>query len=267
MIFLSRIKDLVERLDVSEPRIAVFGDSHSVALLRAQQYSKRTHQYEHIRVSRLRKEKDGKPVGDTSLADFCREIREFDSRDLVFSAVGGNQYAMVSTVRPAVDYDFLETPADEISDGAQLVPFRALAGFIESGIRETIGPVLREIRSSTEARVFHLVPPPPKQDNEFVAAHSEGYFAREGLQDFGPTRPDLRLKCWKVQLSCLKSLCAELAIGLVTPPEKCVTPEGYLEPTCYAKDVTHANRRYGEAVLRQILKLSTAGSLRKVKSR
>jgi len=267
MIFLSRIRDLAERLDARGPRIAVFGDSHSVALLRAKQYSKRTHEYEQIRVNRLRKAKDGKTVGDMSLADFCREIREFDPRDFVFSTVGGNQYAMVSTVRPAVDYDFMETSADEIIESAQLVPFRALAGFIESGVRETVGPVLREIRSSTEANVFHLAPPPPKQDNEFVAAHSEGYFAREGLQDFGPTRPALRLKCWKVQLRCLKSLCTELDIGLVMPPEKCVTPNGYLVPSCYANDVTHANRRYGEAVFRQILKLTTAGGFRKVKSR
>ena len=266
MIFLSRIKELVDRFETRGPRIAVFGDSHSVALLRAQQYSKRTHEYEHVRVSRLRKRKGGKDVGDTSLSDFCREIREFGPRDFVFSVVGGNQYAIVSTVRPSIDYDFLESPDDQISDNVQLVPFRTLASFIESGIRETVGPVLREIRSSTEAKVFHLVPPPPKQDNAFVAAHSEGYFAREGLQDFGPTRPDLRLKCWKVQLRCLRVLCDELGIALVMPPEKAVTPEGYLEPSCYAKDVTHANRRYGEAVLRQIVGLTGTGQ-RRMKSR
>mgnify|MGYP003575138715 CR=1 FL=1 len=267
MILLSRIKGLITSPQARAPRIAVFGDSHSVALLRAQQYSKRTHEYEHIRVSRLRKDKNGKAVGDISLADFCRDIREFAESDFVFSAVGGNQYAIVSTVRPAIDYDFMLSPVDQLNDGAQLVPFRALAAFIDSGIRETVGPVLREIRSSTAATVIHLAPPPPKQDNEFVAAHSEGYFAREGLQDFGPTRPELRLKCWNVQLNCLRSLCNELGIGLALPPRKTVTPHGYLDPGCYAKDVTHANRRYGEAVLRQILSLTGAASHGKVKSR
>ena len=267
MIFLSRIKSLVEGLEPREPRITVFGDSHSVALQRAQQYTKRSHEYDHIDVRRLRKDKEGKAVGDTSLAEFCRQIGEFDDRDFVFSAVGGNQYAIVSTVQPEVDYDFLEASSDELTSGAQLVPFRAVATFIESGIRETVGPVLHEIRSSTVAKVFHLVPPPPKQDNAFVASQAEGYFARAGLKELGPTRPDLRLKCWNVQLECLAKLCEEMDIGLVMPPSKTVTSEGYLEPNCYAKDVTHANRRYGEAVLKQVMKLAEGGRLREVKSR
>ena len=267
MIFLSRIKSLVEGLEPREPRITVFGDSHSVALQRAQQYTKRSHEYDHIDVRRLRKDKEGKAVGDTSLAEFCRQIGEFDDRDFVFSAVGGNQYAIVSTVQPEVDYDFLEASSDELTSGAQLVPFRAVATFIESGIRETVGPVLHEIRSSTVAKVFHLVPPPPKQDNAFVASQAEGYFARAGLKELGPTRPDLRLKCWKVQLECLARLCEEMDVELVMPPHKTVTSEGYLEPSCYANDVTHANRRYGEAVLKQVMKLAEGGRLREVKSR
>lgn len=259
MIALSKIKDLVSGGDPSSaPRISVFGDSHTVALRRAQQYS-RSPRYEQVRVNRIRKEKDGKLVGDSSLADFCREIRGFGPDDIVCSAVGGNQYAIVSTVRSIVDYDFLASPDDELHANTQMVPRRVLQGYLESGIRETIGPVLREISKSTSARVFHLIPPPPKQDNEFIAAHAEGYFADVGLQDFGPTRPDLRLKCWKMQLAALVALCRELAIGLIMPPPKAVTLEGYLSPEYYAKDVTHANRRYGAAVIEQILEIAGQG--------
>lgn len=259
MKILSRIRTLVGKNETSEPRIAVFGDSHTVALLRAQQYSKRTHEYEHIKVSRLRKRKGGKSVGDASLQEFCWEISDFGPEDLVFSAIGGNQYAIVSTVRSTVDYDFLSSASDDaFNSAAQLVPLRALASFIEVGVRETIGPVLKEIRSSTQAKVFHLAPPPPKQDNEFIVAHAEGYFTKEGLQDLGPTRPELRLKCWRLQLDILAELCKELRIRLVMPPERTITADGYLDPICYANDVTHANRRYGEAVCRQIIRISKA---------
>jgi hypothetical protein len=260
MIALSRIKDLMGGPEASTgPRISIFGDSHSVALLRAQQYlaAKRAYDYGNVRVNRLRKDKNGKAVGDTSLADFCREVREFGPNDFVFSAVGGNQYAIVSTVRPLIEYDILSSPTDEIL--GEMVPFRAMASFIDSGIRETVGPVLREIRKATEATLVHLVPPPPKQDNAFIAAHAEGYFASEGLQDLGPSRPELRLKCWKMQLGSLAALCDELGIDLLMPPEKTVTADGFLEPSCYAKDVTHANRRYGEAVFRQILEVTGTG--------
>lgn len=259
MRFATRIRSLVGTPEGErEPRIAAFGDSHSAALKRASDFARRKHAYEHIRVVRLRKEKNGKSIGDAELSDFCREISRFGPSDFVFSLVGGNQYAVVSTVRGTLEYDFLTSPGDEelASDHGEIVPFRAIAGYIRDGVRGTIGPVLQQIRQSTAAKVFHVAPPPPKADNAFITRHFEGRFADDGLQDLGATRPELRLKCWNVQLQFLRELCKELEVGLLTPPAKAVTPEGYLKPSCYANDVTHANRRYGELVLRQISKVT-----------
>ena len=245
----------------SAPRIAVFGDSHTAALQSAKEFPERNHVYEHVQIYRVLKEKEGKSVGDTTLSEFCEMIGGFSKGDFVFSAVGGNQYAVVSTVRSAVEYDFLMSADDEdfARDGAAIIPFRALAGHIEKGIRGTVGPVLREIRASTNARVLHLAPPPPKEDNQFITTHFESRFAKQGIADFGPTRPGLRLKCWKVQLDRLARLCQELGVELVMPPWRTMTPEGYLSKRCYAKDVTHGNRRYGEYVLKDILQLTGTG--------
>jgi hypothetical protein len=244
------------------PRIAVFGDSHTAALIGAKEFPNRRDLYDHIRVCRLLKEKDGKVVGDTTLEDFCAEIRNYSAQDLVFSAIGGNQYAVVSTVRNPIEYDFLR-PSEErfrLADGVALVPYRAIGGYIEKGVRGTMGPILKQIRAATGARVFHVAPPPPKQDNDFIATHFESRFAGQGIVDLGPTRPSLRLKCWKLQLHYLAELCAELGIGLVSPPKKGVTAKSFLDPRCYAKDVTHANRRYGEFVLKQMLELAGASA-------
>jgi hypothetical protein len=60
-------------------------------------------------------------------------------------------------------------------------------------------------------------------------------------------------------LQGLAKLCDELGIALVRPPKHGVTPKGFLAPLCYAKDVTHANRRYGEFVLKQMLDLAGTG--------
>ena len=262
MNVLSRLFRKVELPLATEPagapRIAVFGDSHTAALQSAKEFPERSHVYEHVQIYRVLKEKDGKSVGDTTFTEFCQMIGEYSAGDFVFSAVGGNQYAVVSTVRSPVEYDFLTSPGDEdlVRDGAAIIPFRALAGHIEKGIRGTVGPVLREIRASTKARVLHLAPPPPKEDNQFIATHFESRFAKQGIADFGPTRPGLRLKCWKVQMDRLAMLCEELGVELVMPPWRTVTPEGYLTKRCYAKDVTHGNRRYGEYVLKDILQLT-----------
>jgi hypothetical protein len=243
---------------LGRPRIAVFGDSHTAALQSAKEFPDRSHVYEHVRLYRVLKEKDGRAIGDTTLGKFCQVIRGYSASDFVFSAVGGNQYAVVSTVRSPVEYDFLTSPEDEdfAGEGAAIIPFRALAGHIEKGIRGTVGPVLREIRAATTARVFHLAPPPPKKDNEFIARHFESRFANQGIADLGPTRPELRLKCWKVQLDRLAKLCEELGVELVMPPWRAMTPDGYLGQRCYAKDVTHGNRRYGEYVLKDILEIT-----------
>ena len=240
------------------PRIALFGDSHTAAIQAAKDYPDRRHVYEHVRIHRLRKIKNGKDVGDTDLTEFCEIIRNFAEDDFVFSAVGGNQYAVVSTVQSPIDYDVLTSPDDgELSSpDLTLVPFRALVGHIERGIRGSLGPVLREIRNSTRAQVIHLAPPPPKKSNDFIARHFESRFAKQGLGDLGPTRPELRLKCWRLQNDALSALCAEIGVVLVEPPWRTVTPEGYLSERCYAKDVTHGNRRYGEYVLKDILMMT-----------
>ncbi len=98
---------------VRAPRVAVFGDSHTAALQSAKEFPKRNHVYEHVRIYRVLKNKNGRAVGDTTLAEFCQAIRGYSESDFVFSAVGGNQYAVVSTVRSPVEYDFLTSPEDE----------------------------------------------------------------------------------------------------------------------------------------------------------
>jgi hypothetical protein len=264
MSLFAQLKTVLGARDSADgPNIAVFGDSHTYALLRGAEAADRRHLYDHIRIWRLRKQKNGKVVGDADLSRFCREIRNYKDTDFVFSMVGGNQYAVISTVQEPVDYDFLSSPTDDdwASDNAQLVPFRAIAALIDSGVRGTMGPVLREIRQSTRAQVFHLAPPPPKQDNAYIARHFEGRFAEAGIDELGPTRPELRFKCWRVQYECLSRLCKELDIVLIAPPGKSRTDkgEGFLAPPYYAKDVTHGNRHYGELVLKQILKITRTG--------
>lgn len=260
MSYLDKVKTWLGATDESKsgPRIAMFGDSHTAALQRAQEFPNRADLYQHINIVRVRKSKGPKKVGDVNLEDFCRKISRFDENDFVFSVVGGNQYAVFSTIQSPTDFDFVSGPADDdiASDRAQLVPMRAIAGYIEGGIRGNDGPVLEAIRRATSARVIHLLPPPPKEDNAFISQYFETRFAGEGIDEFGPSKPRLRLKAWKVQADCLQQLCRELGVECLPPPANAVTKEGFLQPQCYAKDVTHANRRYGEMVLKQILEIT-----------
>ena len=62
----------------------VFGDSHTAALLRAQEFPDRGEYYKHIGIVRLRKEKGEKRVGDVDLERFCASIGRLSERDFVF---------------------------------------------------------------------------------------------------------------------------------------------------------------------------------------
>src|SRR5262245_28363738 len=100
MSYLQHLKDWLGILPESDgPRIVVIGDSHTAALLRAREFEQRAEIYQHIDIVRVRKEKDGRTIGDMDLQSFLKRISRFGPSDFVFSVIGGNQYAIVSMVQ------------------------------------------------------------------------------------------------------------------------------------------------------------------------
>jgi hypothetical protein len=241
-------------------RIAIFGDSHTVALSSALAFRSDSLKpaLPNIELYRLRKLKGETVLGDTDLDEFCSKISNFNGEDFVFSAIGGNQYAVVSTVRapPYFDLALPKGVPSQSESSASIIPYRVLESYIANGVVNSDGPMLKRIRSATRARVFHLTPPPPKQDNAFLKQFHEARFAAEGMGDLEPHAPELRLACWNIQRKVLATLCGEIGIELLPPPPVAVGAEGFLERHYYSKDVTHANRRYGEQVLRQIAEVA-----------
>lgn len=241
------------------PRIYVFGDSHTVALTRVLAAETKAPIYNAVNVLRIRKLKDGKVLGDEGLEEFCKRIARLRKEDYVFSAIGGNQYAVVSTIKHEREFGVLNgTEAKEFTGlaGQEIVPRRAFHSLIDSGVWNSDGPILRKIRASTSAHLFHLSPPPPKIENSFIRQYHESRFAAAGLGVLEPTDPAFRLECWKMQQRSLAALCVDAGIELLPPPSETITPEGFLGRAYYNKDVTHANHRYGEQVLRQILEVA-----------
>lgn len=242
----------------SGPRIIIVGDSHTAAIKRARDFEERAHVYSHIEVIRFRIQKGEGTLGEVDFDDFCRRISRFTEDDMIFSVIGGNQYAVISTVRNPVDFYFLESSVDDnvVSDKAQLLPNRALRSYLEPPLRiHVVGPV-EQMQKLTKARVFHILPPPPKADNEFICNHFETRFVEEGIAELGPSRPKLRLKCWEMQRDILVQICDEAGIATIPPPPEAVTEDGFLAEPYYANDVTHGNRRYGELVLKQVLEIA-----------
>jgi hypothetical protein len=237
----------------SEPQVLLYGDSHSEAVYQAGELRQRKRIPTPICIHRARRQKGEIILGDTSLEEFVGLTRELTANDVVISMIGGNQHAVFSTIQHPIKFDVLE-PGEEpnaLRPGAQLVPYRAIASMLHSGIRGRDGRSLTAVRESTGAKMVHVMPPPPKRDSEFIRSYHESRFKDE-IAKLGVSTPELRMKIWRIQQNILRDFCVELGIELLDPPTNALDSDGFLLPEYYAMDATHANRAYGMLILEHL---------------
>lgn len=240
-------------LDLKAHRIVLFGDSHSYAVQRAIEKREGKGRQAPLSAHRLSKIKNGKQQGDTSFEEFLDIVRPLTPEDVVLSMIGGNQHAVFSTIQHPQHFDFLEPGSPRrIEPGAELIPYRILAEAFSTGIRNRDGKSLKALREATSARVVHVIPPPPKGDNEFIQKYHESVFANEGISERGVSSPALRMKFWSLQTKVLEQICSDLGVDVMMPPARACDPEGFLLPDFGANDATHGNPRYGELILREV---------------
>lgn len=233
-------------------KIMIVGDSHTDAIKRAIKLRKGAFTHE-ISAQRFSKIKNGEPFGDISLEDVEAVAGQLDPSDLLVSTVGGNQHQVFGLIQHPQPFDFhLPDTALPMQSGSETIPYRVLWDVFSSGLRGRDGATLRRLRAATQCRLVHLTPPPPKEDEAHILRRFETHFAKHGLAEQGVTAAPVRLKLWHLQVRALQELCAEIGITLLPPPAGTQTEDGYLKPTYYADDATHANGDYGILVLLQL---------------
>lgn len=239
--------------EAKQPTILLFGDSHSHAIQSAIGKRMRKGRNVPVVVHRLKKHKNGREIGDTSLEEFLGIIRNLDTSDAILSMIGGNQHAVFSLVQHTQPFDFFEPgQGDPIASGCQIIPYRILEGLFAYGLQKGDGASIAALRKATSAKVVHILPPPPKADNAFIEAHHESLFAKQGIAARGVSPASLRLKFWSLQAKILRDLCDKLGVEVMMPPRGTTDEAGFLLPDYYARDATHANHVYGELLLREV---------------
>jgi hypothetical protein len=235
-------------------RTIVFGDSHVHALQEAARHRAAKGRKTNVEIRRLLKVKGSKSLGDTPFDEIIEIARSLGGDDVLVTVIGGNQYAVFSTIQHLQAFDFLlpcDDP-DEFAGDAEVIPFRALADYFAGGIRNGDAESIRALRKATAAKVIQLIAPPPKRDNSFIEAYHDTRFAEEGIASLGVSSPELRMKFWRLQNLVVEQLCDDLGVGTLPPPDAARDADGFLARECYAKDATHANENYGELVLQQL---------------
>jgi hypothetical protein len=248
--------------DSGPPRtMLLFGESHCEAVYQAARKRVENGRPSPITILRKFKIRDGKDTGDVSFGGFLARASELGPDDLVISMIGGRHYAVFGTVQHPRAFDFWtpDEPARSV-EGLEIVPFRAVEAIVSEAIIEGAeleganlsgdGKRLEKLRDVTRARIVHVIPPPPTDDNDYIATRHERQFAALGLARFGVSAPDLRLKFWKLQADILARFCGDHGIETVMPPPE-ATIAGFLRPE-FRKGAAHANAHYGELLLQAI---------------
>lgn len=237
-------------------RALVVGESHSHAI--AEAVAADPVRYRGIKVRRLTR-KRGFNQDSTPLEEAVRMAGALRPEVPLFLSMLGTYANILGLLSAGADYDFALTPADASESDHRpvaLLPHRAVSGAFSEHIGNAHS--LKKIRYATRSSVFLLSPPPPKQSNDyimqkFMLQQNRRYRGRH--VSVGVTRPELRLKLWKLEVELLKELAEREGMEFVPAPSEALNEDGFLARKYYAQDATHANSRYGSLVAEQICQL------------
>lgn len=246
-------------------RVLILGDSHICAIVNAYRHytpKSRALQFELYRFSKL---KNDVMVGDVSLEDSVPIIAGLGPGDMLVLVIGGNQHSFFGLMQHDVPFTMFDQAEENrtVPGNVQTIPYYIIRDILEIKMRNKDEGRLEQICKHAHCRVFHLAPPPPKQDEAHILRHHEKNFRTRGLKESGITPAPLRLKLWNLQNHILRDICRKRKIEYVPVPAEAICPRGYLKPEYYADDATHANMAYGELVLQQLE--SIARSVSKLK--
>ncbi|HEY8592454.1 MAG TPA: hypothetical protein VIL42_06265 [Sphingomicrobium sp.] len=244
-----------------KPRLLLFGDSHSIAVIEALELRREQGRPVPIEGFRRSKLKDGKQIGDISFDAFLHRIAALAPDDIVLSMVGGSHYAMFGTIQHPQPFDFyLPREAARSGEDVEIIPFHALRAFLTEAVLDGFegeglhihgdGAALEAMRTGTSARVLHIVAPPPIENGARIARRFESFFAEGGIHSRGVSPPALRRKLWALQTSIVHKFCTKRGIEVMMPPPG--TVEGGFLREQFHIGGAHANRHYGERIIAEL---------------
>lgn len=173
----------------------------------------------------------------------------------------GNEHNLHYFFQSPHPFDFQSRHVSKIISTFRIIPRRMVREKFNKSSFDDLRAVLVNLATGS-ARSIHLVgTPPPKKDNEQLRKIllNEPHFTiwAEGIgESFDTvkiTSPHLRLKLWFLVQEMLAEAAHEVGGKFVSVPAELQDADGFLRSEYWASDVTHANRLYGEVMLRRIV--------------
>lgn len=238
-------------------RIVILGDSHTRSLVAAQHLVAESLPDIEFRIHWLASDKKGVVRGDISIEDSEALLESLGPGDIAAISILGTAHNVLGMLQHEVPFRVMRPGGRAAGEdvGGELIPWHVIRDtFVEMGARSKRIP---KIRDGTKARVLHLMTPPPKESTEYML-EKIGLYRKKLASEVGVAAPEVRLGMWQAERDSLRIVCDQWRIGFLDAPADAMTADGYLRPEYY-EDATHANKEYGELVLRQLAALPSGG--------
>ncbi len=231
--------------------ILVLGNSHTQALSEGLSSGYQQAADVEINVKWTYAPAEGKPQGDLTVQEALQVVASLSATDIVAVSYAGTFHNILGLLKHELPFDI--APKENYRDDTTLIPLNAMrAQLHDLNKNRTLIP---NIKAATKASVYHIAPPPPKADEEFIKSRMKRYRG-QFLDQFGLNPPSLRQKLWALEMNVLEGVCKDWGIGFVHAPSDALDEYGFLCRDFYGSDATHANSAYGKLVLRQLEQLS-----------
>jgi hypothetical protein len=208
-------------------------------------------------VRRIYSPKETELEGGISMAAALNLAERLGPADVVALSVAGTCHNIMGLLQHDTPFDLL---APDMASKTVLVPFHVMYEQMLDHSRARRN-ILR-FKQVTQARVYHLATPPPKEDEDYIRAKMMRYRGI-ALANAVLNPAPARLRLWQIEMDALSQACTEWGVDFAPVPEAARTSKGYLKPEFYGADATHANAAYGALVLDQLGSFVVANSSRK----
>lgn len=186
--------------------------------------------------------------------DLQRRLRFVLNRDApkaLFLSLMGNEYNTIGMLKHPEPFDFhwpeMDLPADF---SLHVIPFDLMKAQMRA-LADTNCLLFWRFFASNYSGPIYMVPPPPPIADEAHILSYPGAFA-DRVAEFGLSKPEFRLKMWKLYCEVLRESVADTTTTFVELPAE-IFEGNYLKSNYWMEDPTHGNEAYGALVLQAIL--------------
>lgn len=236
----------------SSPEVLIAGHSHTfaplMAILKNPEYAK----YFGV-VAEARSKNLGKgTIRDQSYWDFV--VKNSHLKNILISWNGNqhNIHFLLDELKPFQIFGFFEESKD-----APVVPISQLS--------ELFSPTFQELKATLNlfpktSNVVLLGTPPPKSKSfiDSILASDKYFFQKAtslGIKSsqIKATSDILRIAMWQFTQDKTAEVASDLGLKFIPNPNSAVEKRGLLRSEFWSDDITHANEKFGELLLSELL--------------